>query len=177
MDDFCTLEQVKAWLKINSISDDELLELLITQTTEYIRSLMSRDLTSKVYTEVRDGKGIDTMLAANWPITAVASVTVGQQVVPPAEYLFDEQTITLLNGWVFTRGRRNVVVRYTAGFTTIPADLQRCCMEMVGKKYRERDRIGVSSKTLGGEVVTFTQSDLTDEVKSVLRQYQRVAPV
>lgn len=175
--DFCTLEQVKAWLKINSISDDELLETLITQTTEYIRSLMSRDFDSKSYTEIRDGKGIDTIMVANWPVTAVASVTVNDLVVPSADYLFDDQTITLLKGWIFTRGRRNIVLRYTAGYTTIPADLQRCCMEMVGKKYRERDRIGINSKTLGGEVVSFTQSDLTDEVKSILRQYQRVAPV
>lgn len=175
--DFCTLDQVKTWLKITTITDDDLLEMLISQTTEYIRSLMSRDFDVKQYADVRDGNGIDTLMLGNWPIQAVASVTITGWPIPASDFIFDKQTITLLNGWKFTRGRRNIVIRYTAGFGEIPPDVQRCCMELVGKKYRERDRIGVTSKTLAGEIVSFSKSDMTDEVKSVLRQYQRVAPI
>ncbi len=175
--DFCTVGQVKAWLKINSATDDELLQMLITQTTEYIRSLMSRDLDSRDYVETRDGNGANTLMVANWPVTAVAAVVVAGTTIPETEYMFDALTITLLNGRIFTRGRKNINIIYTAGYDTLPADLQRCCMEMVGKKYRERDRIGINSKTLAGEIVSYSQSDLTSEVKSVLRQYQRVTPI
>jgi Phage gp6-like head-tail connector protein len=175
--DFCTLDQAKSWLKVTSVVDDELLSMLIAQTSEYIRSVMSRDLYSRAYTEVRDGNGADTLVLANFPATSVSSVIVASQALNSSEYVIDDMSITLLNGRQFTKGRKNISLSYVAGFAVIPADITRACMELVGKKYRERDRIGQSSKTLAGEIVSFTPSDMTDELKSVMRQYQRVTPI
>ena len=91
--------------------------------------------------------------------------------------MFDELSCTVNPPYMFTKGRMNVTLRYTAGYAVIPMDIQQVCMELVGKKYRERDRIGQTSKTLAGEIVSFVPTDLTPEIKSRLRQYQAVVPL
>jgi hypothetical protein len=78
---------------------------------------------------------------------------------------------------VFTRRPQNVVITYTAGYTTTPPDIAQACIELVARHYRERTRIGEVSKALGtGETVTFSQKDMSDSVKTLLSQYRAVMP-
>ena len=59
----------------------------------------------------------------------------------------------------------------------IPADLAQACFELVGEKYRMRDRIGIVSKTLGGqETISYSQRDMHPTIKILLQQYMRVVP-
>jgi hypothetical protein len=49
---------------------------------------------------------------------------------------------------------------------------------LVAQRYRERTRIGEASKALmSGETVTFSQKDMSDDVKTLLAEYRAVAPV
>jgi hypothetical protein len=69
------------------------------------------------------------------------------------------------------------VVTYTAGYDTPPADIAQAAVELVGEAFRRRDRIGISSKTLGGqEVVAFSLKDMNDTAKALLSSYQVLAP-
>jgi hypothetical protein len=71
-----------------------------------------------------------------------------------------------------------VIVTYTAGYMTTPPDVAQACIELVCQRYRERTRIGEVSRALGGgETVTFSQKDMSDDVKLLLAQYRLVAPV
>jgi len=95
-------------------------------------------------TDVLDGTGSDRMLMKDWPITAVASLTVNGlsvQASPDgvsAGFVFDERRIILLPNTVigsplasssyvalsrFPRIPQNVTIVYTAGYTanTVPA--------------------------------------------------------
>jgi hypothetical protein len=56
----------------------------------------------------------------------------------------------------------------------IPADIEQACLEMVGLRFREKDRIGQVSKAIGGETVSFSQKDMPDDVKTLLNQYRKV---
>ena len=82
----------------------------------------------------------------------------------------------MLRGQVFIKGVRNIHIVYTAGYEVIPYDLQQACMEIVGLRYKERDRIGLQSKTLAGETVSFFIKDLSPTAQAVVKQYQRVVP-
>jgi len=59
----------------------------------------------------------------------------------------------------FPTGHRNVIVRYTAGYATIPADLEQICIDLVNIYYRSRktDPV-VRSERLGDHAITYDNS-------------------
>lgn len=64
----------------------------------------------------------------------------------------------------------------TYGYT--PADVEQAVIELVGERYKGRNRIGEVSQNMGnGQVVTFSQKDMNDFVKDTLNQYKAVVPV
>lgn len=272
--DLVTLANVKAWLNLPASSpDDGTLGMLITQISRKIISEINRtSLLPKTFTETRDGNGKQAMMLRNYPVTAIASLTVdgGTVLAAPAlkpgvsmanGFLFDQpdpeppgqsQSI-LLRGSYFNRGRQNVIVTYTAGYQVsaepmiaatavtaqqpygawgsdlgvvnaatgaaltkvagapaagqyqistgsnavvggyvfnaadagtailasygyIPSDLAGAAMEWVAERYRYRDRIGMSTKSLGGqETTSFAITNVPTFIKDALQQYTRVA--
>lgn len=63
-------------------------------------------------------------------------------------------------------------------YSYIPADIEHACMEMVGERYRYKNRIGEISKSLGGqETISFSQKDMPDFVRALLQPYRRVVLV
>ncbi len=63
-------------------------------------------------------------------------------------------------------------------YSYIPADIEHACIEMIGERYRYKNRIGEVSKSLGGqETMTFSQKDMPDFVRLLLQSYRRVALV
>lgn len=179
--DLTTLASVKAWLALGSQdtgASDALLSALIASASQFVKSYLNRDLLSQSYTEVYDGGSGSTLMVKQGPITAVASVAfAGQTIANPADpvsltsgILFNGRKITLI-GSTFAYGCP-VVVSYTAGFITLPADLSQAVNELVGEAFKRRDHIGQTSKTLGGqETVGFSQADMNASIKTALNQY------
>lgn len=178
MADLTTLANARNWVNVTGTTDDALLTRLVSAASVYIKSWLSRDLSSKSYSEARDGTGGDTIMFSDYPVTAVASVSVNGVAAPlsvdgiAAGYVFDDISLVLI-GSRFPVGRRNVKFTYTAGYVSIPADVEQCCLELVGVKYRERGRIGEVSKSVGGETISYTQKDMPDSVKTILAQYNK----
>ena len=72
-------------------------------------------------------------------------------------------------------GISNIVVVYVAGYATVPEDVQIAVLEIIAWKYkREREHIGQSGTTIGGETVTFQRDDLPPGAKAVAENYGRV---
>jgi hypothetical protein len=108
----------------------------------------------------------------------VSSVVVDQLPVPLSingnnGYTFNKWRVALI-GYRFNRGVSNVVISYTAGYAVVPPDLEQACIELCALRYRELDRIGLISKGLAGETITFTQKDFTNSVRTSLMQHKRV---
>jgi hypothetical protein len=60
----------------------------------------------------------------------------------------------------------------------VPFDVSFAVTELIGEWYKRKDRIGILSKTLGGqETVTFSQKDMSDSIRSVLQPYANVVPM
>lgn len=187
MSDLTTLVSLKEWLQIPTATttDDALLSRLITSASAFMGAWLNRILTSASYTEQYDGNGGSVIQVANFPVTAVASVSVdGVSIsaspdsgIVQSGFAFDDRSIWLV-GYSFNRGHRNVKITYTAGFSAIPKDLEQACIDLVSLKYKGRDRIGQTSKSLGGETVAiFTTKDMTEDIKTVLNQYKNVLPI
>jgi hypothetical protein len=184
--DLTDLATVKAWLGLPADpgASDDLLAGLITAASGFVGGYLGRNLISADYVEVHDGNGAGWMLLRQAPITAVQSVSfAGATVTDAADptsgapgVLFDGRRLSLL-GYRFPYGAP-VVVRYTAGYASPPAAVMQAVGELVGEAFRRRDRIGQSSKSLGGqETVSFQTSDMNATIKAMLAPYQAVAPV
>lgn len=63
-------------------------------------------------------------------------------------------------------------------YSFIPGDIEQACVEMVGERYRTRDRIGQTSKSLGGqETVAFSTESMNKYVRELLQPFRRVVPI
>ena len=195
MSDLTTLANCKSWLKLTAAqtTDDTILSRLISASSALLQSWLNRNILAQVYTEVLDGQGNNQIVFANYPVTAVASLSIDKIIIPAsidggvlqAGYGFDDGRLWVIgyqftrnSGYAndFTRGRGNVTVSYTAGYATVPLDIEQACIEMVSIKYRMRDRIGQKSVAMGGESTSFDTSDIPAYIQILLQQYKKVVP-
>ncbi len=187
--DLATLDNVKAWLQTGQNpfpdTDDALLSQLITAASQFIQTWLARQIAPTDYQEVRDGSGGQRLAFANFPVTAVLSLTIDGLTIPSAPtdggfsagYVFTPTELAL-RGYVFTRRAQNVIVTYTAGYAATPPDVAQACIELVCQRYRERSHIGEQTRAVGGnETVTYALTDMSPDVKLLLSQYRMVAPV
>lgn len=179
MADLTTLANVKAWLNLTSTDADALLERLITATSGVIEQYVNRTLLTHDVVEELDGTGGTKLAFREYPVTAVTSVTVDGTVIPAAAgpldlgYVVGRYSIKL-RGYTFNEGYSNVSIEYTAGYAEVPPDVEQACIAYVSFLYKDRDRIGISSKGLAGEQTTFSQKDMPAFVKQALSSYRRV---
>lgn len=179
MTDLSTLNSFQAWYG-EAIPDPDVagVEALITAYSQWVRSYCSRDFDQRGYTRRFDGRDNATILLPQYPIVAIASVTIcgtalaAQSAPGQYGYWFDEDSVNL-DGCRFPWGRGNVVISWTAGYATIPVDISQAVNEIVGLRYATRDKQGWSSKTLAGETVAIVTKDMPASVQTVLDQYAR----
>ena len=63
-------------------------------------------------------------------------------------------------------------------YSYVPADIEQAVFELVGERYKTKDRIGYVSKSLGGqETVTFDVRSMNPYIRELLQPYTRVVPV
>lgn len=187
--DLTTLADVKAWLQIGQSAfpdtDDALLSRLITAASQFIQTWLNRRIALADWQEVRDGNGGQQMILTCFPVLAVLSLSIDGLSIPPVPadggwgpgYVTTPSGLAL-RGYVFTRRAQNVAVTYTAGYPATPPDIAQACIELVCQRYDERTHIGeVSGSVSGTETVSYSQLDMSNDVKLLLSQYRAVAPV
>lgn len=142
------------------------------------------------YTEVWDGAATDEIIPREWPITAITSVKFAANGVFDDSAIIDSKlynisnhgmSITFRNGMLTPRGRANVEVIYTAGYTTIPADLQIAALRQLQYLYKQ---IGKGDGMLGLKSIqkfnegqskddSLSNTGLILEVEGMLKAYKR----
>jgi hypothetical protein len=270
--DLVQLAAVKSWCGVTTTNDDALLAALITQISRGIYNYLNRSFVLPTnVVENYDGNGRQQLLLRNWPVGAIASLTIDGQPIPPAPPLVANsppqpgfvleasddqppgamQQLFLRGDYRFQKGRQNVLVAYRAGYEVvgetqvvptsapyqltalapfgqwaqdtgvayadgatltpvaspgaagqyavnaatgtysfaaadagqpvtlsygyIPADLEQCALEWVADRYRYKDRIGIASKSLGGQETTAYQNkSVPDFVAMALTNFRRI---
>ena len=84
-----------------------------------------------------------------------------------------------LDEWgTYTFAAADVGKAATITYDYAPWDVSFAVQELIGEWYKRKDRIGLLSKTLGGqETVTFSQKDMGDSIRSTLQPYVNVVPM
>lgn len=167
------------------LNDDVLLANLVTRASTLFNNELNRSLGlfHQAINERRDGNGNDVLVPYNWPITAIASLSLGPVVAPISPdglsrgFVFAERAIYLVGGLWFPLGRQNIKFNYTFGFSAVPFDIVQAVAELVATKYRRRVHYDQDSQNLGPQVISFSKSDIPREVRLVIDNYSIKAQI
>jgi hypothetical protein len=117
----------------------------------------------------------------NYPVISVASLTVDNTAIPsrdPLDVTAEGWVLVgdriQLSGWqyLFTRGLSNLVVVYTAGYATVPPDVEGAVIRRCAFELRRRRHLGQKSLGVGRETVTF--GDEVPGWEDTVANYRRV---
>jgi uncharacterized phiE125 gp8 family phage protein len=194
--DLTTIANAKAWLNVTTTNDDPLLTRLVSAASQFVQTWMNRQILTAFYSDSYTGSGSNTQALANFPVTAVSSLTIAGQSISASPdgvqtgYICDERFIYLIGAAfassAFPSAAPNkfphwpplgVKVSYTAGFATVPLDIEQAVLELIGLKYSDRSHFGQASKSINGEVVSFITADMPKGVATILGNYKKVVPV
>ena len=183
--DLTTLVAVKAWLPDMGgvTTSDALLAQLISAASTFVCNYTGRaSFGVTAYAEDYDGAGHSFLLLRQWPVTDIVGISIGGVATSAAFHLQPpipgggNQRLSLI-GAVFPRGRANITIRYSAGYAAPPADVAQATIELAAERFKTRDRIGQTSKTLGGQETTaFSTAAMSPTVAALLAPYRRVIP-
>jgi hypothetical protein len=180
-----TLADLEGWLNITPGANpavDDLLTRLITAVSAAIESYLCRTIGEASYSRTFNGKGGQALVLPEYPVLSVSSVTIGITSVPAspgpqqAGFVFDQYAVYLC-GYAFERGLQNVSIAWTAGYASVPDDIEQACIQLCASRFREKDRIDEGSKVIQGMQVSYRISDIPPSVRLMLQPYRKVVPV
>lgn len=176
-----TAAAVKAYKPITGTELDALIGALVDRASAAVETYLSRKIESQAHVEIRDGNGGRSMMLEQYPVTAVSAVSVDGQPIPQGGFGVAGWRLAgrslVLEGYRFARGDANIQIDYTAGYSTVPADIEQACIETILLALERRSHIDVSSKSLAGETVSFITADLPPSARKALEPHRRVAPL
>lgn len=143
-----TLAKYKEYLKIGSSDTTRDAELtdMASAVEKRIKTFLNRDLETASYVEIYNGTDCGELPLRQTPITAITKVEeyegldstntevwVTYALGTDYERLFIPTTAhaIMMYGRDFSYGMQNYRITYTAGYSTIPADIQLACKELL----------------------------------------------
>lgn len=153
---------------------------LINAASDRANTLTHRKLASRTHTSVKlDGSGRDIVVLPEYPVTAISELRIdtarefgASSIIDSDDYEYYEDG-RLFYPYIFPHARRCVQVTYTAGYTTVPYDLQQAIVEAcayVWKRMKSRS-IGTRSTTADG-VTTQYEIDIPMPAMRVFTSYR-----
>lgn len=184
--DLTDLTSVKEHIGIDlgDTTQDSRLDKMITRASRRIMSWCDRRFIEESYTEFKNGRRSNSILLRHFPASKPtelyidsSSVFGASTLVDSSEYdILDGSLVVLLEGRNFEKGRRNIKVVYTAGYTfaSLPEDLVDNANMLVEFMYQmvEERRIGLVNKGKSGETTTYVQG-IPQFIKEGLEPYKR----
>lgn len=165
------------------------LEIQIDQASEMIENYCGRKFVGRQFTEYQDGRGRPELWTKQYPIIAVSALYNSADrtfdatsLVDATNFLIyeDEGRISLISD-VFQMEQKNIKVVYSAGFTTVPNDIQGAAASVI-KQLR-----GSSDGMQSENIMDYSYSRGTgpngmpvnpvDSVAYVLNKYRRMDAV
>lgn len=185
-----TLAMAKTFLKIpnSETSLDSLVEFYINSASQYIERETDRKLKLQSHTEIRHGRKQNLLLLKEWPVTSITSLKIANDgdfsspdsLVDPSEYqIGDDQNSIVLYDRIFPNGYNNIQAVYTAGYATIPSDLEMATLWLVFwyNQVRNNQDIGRPRKSKGDESFEISQSAPKEVIDAIMRYKRTEFPV
>jgi len=197
LSDLITLTRAQLNPALASV-DATYLAVLISSASVQIQNWLNRSLVSQDITEKLDGEGDETLFLPSYPITNIKQVdfvdrdgTINSVMPSGADFtkyflIGDGGEITFITdnpgGYsFFLEGFKNISIIYTAGYSTIPEDIQEATAEQVAFLNEQGSAsASVKSEKLGDYSKTFfdpttTSSNvMSNTAFQILSKYRRI---
>lgn len=157
-----SLANLKEVLGVVDNAQDSLLTNIINRSTDIIEKYCNgRRFVSTVYTNQEyDGTGTKYLNLRHFPVTVLSaydrnygdfSTTNWNTLQVEGIKLVDDGTGPgqVFYTFGFVRGVRNYRFTYTAGYATIPNDLEEACLQLSAYIYNDKKNKGMKSESLG----------------------------
>ncbi|WP_051811952.1 hypothetical protein [Kitasatospora sp. MBT63] len=180
---YATADQLRLWLRLDeafTADEQEQAELLLDLAAGAIEDETGQPLEQADDVAVLDGSGTGKLILPRWPVTAIASVTLLDSGDVLTEGVQEDYTWSKA-GILFRRcGRwpcepQAVEVDYTAGYSPVPAGLQRIALRLAGDAWNNPARL--ASETLGDHARSWAtpgeaNMELSEADRRTLTQYK-----
>lgn len=165
---------------INEANDRSTLESLINSVSASIETYCSRKFLTREYTEYHDGTGEPYIFPYNSPITTVSGIWIDASwvwdgdAIDSTSYRIVNDNHIAFNNFIPYVGEQNIKITYTAGYATVPYDVQQVVIEEALRRYKNKNNIGKSaivSSDMGQ--ITLMTDDILPVNKTILDAYRK----
>lgn len=197
-DAWVTMEEAKDYCNVTDNSLDRRMEKLVNSVTDMAQDLMQRKILTRAYTdEVYDGLGGLVLFLDNWPVTTLTKVEVltgYTNLADTWEEWHPANATATVEGrhknsiWfravALPKGKRNVRVTYTAGYSKdgvgvqrVPQDLKTAVLETIMDWFKKPDQqiARIQSVSFSGQTVTYLNETFPKTAIAVFDRYTRLA--
>lgn len=150
-----TKEELEKYSGVYTDEENNAQELYIESAEDILRSYLGYNPEVTCYTKFYDGCGFSDLRLGVKNIFILESVSIDGVKQELENIDFDDDCIIIRNG-VFPVGRKNVAVKFVAGFNKIPAIMKMTVLRIATLLQLESDsNIGVSSRSFQDNTRTF----------------------
>lgn len=175
-----TLAQAKSQLAIPGVTEDARVEMFINAASARIERFCDRRFKQASYSEYHHGRGQNLLLPLEYPIISIAEIRVSDDkvwtegLVPSTDYFIVDYDQAIQYLGYFPSGFGNIRLMYSAGYATIPSDLEMACLWYVEWYFKHRDRgdMGRTSISKGDESVGVLDAS-PKMIQEILLDYKR----
>jgi len=151
----------------------------------FCNSFTKRKLLSRANVEYYNGGGQKTIMLNNYPCTTLTSVYDDLDRAYGATTLIDLSDLAIMptdllymivyDGGAFLNGVKNVKITYTAGYLTVPWDLQQACLGICGIYFHHTDEktLAIQSRSVGDGSITIDVSKMPQWIFDILNIYKK----
>lgn len=182
-DDLATVREVLNFMGVVSSPDVDLIQRLLTAASLFFVQAIEQPVKAGPRQLVTNG-GKPRVILPLGPVVSVQSVTCNGAPIDAASlggtdsgWLWEPRTATVtFRSVIPTAGTLNLVVNYTSGYDPVPPQVHQAVCEMVSTRMQERKAIGIASRSLGGESVSFAREALPPFTADLVNRMRRVVP-
>lgn len=134
----------KLHLRVTDTAEDALITALVQAAQAHVEQVLGAPLSAETWEQSFDGFPCGPMVLLKQPVTALASVKYDvdsvETTLDPADYRVDLAGRRVwADSWPTADDLASVRVRFTAGYTTLPAPLKAAVLLLVGDLYANRE--------------------------------------
>jgi hypothetical protein len=184
----CSVAEVQQYVNNTTSSLTSFIQSSISAVSQSFSNYVG-GISEQTYTEYYDGTGTNMLMIMHTPITSISSVQ--YQLYPTGTFLnFYEGSLSANiqyddGGWIelydirFYQGKNNIKIVYSAGYSTIPADIKQACIEEVAMLMDNSNVTGVGKGNLGiknksSSNETYSFENISSSTEKVLDYYRKI---
>jgi len=174
-----TTAKIKTYLGITVTTYDTLLDSLATAVSAFMESYCNRIFDEATYTQEIYSGGKNIIFLKHYPVIIFTKLEYksGSNSNPTwTEYTEDDYDLVdnrkLIKNSNFVSGINNIRATYSAGYATLPYEIEQLAIELIARKYNQRKSDGMNNESAEGASLDWNRT-ITKEQKMILNKYRK----